>query len=90
MSVRRVVPDFQADDPAGSGAFYADVLGLEPVMDLGSIVTFAALGSPAAQISVMREDATASVVPDASTLIDEPWASAASLFATLPARCSTS
>ena len=71
MSVRRVVPDFQADDPAGSGAFYAEVLGLEPVMDLGWIVTFAAPGSPAAQISVMREDATASVVPDASIEVDD-------------------
>jgi catechol 2,3-dioxygenase-like lactoylglutathione lyase family enzyme len=70
MTVRRVVPDFQADDPAGSGAFYAEVLGLEPVMDLGWIVTFAAPGSPAAQISVMREDATASVVPDASIEVD--------------------
>jgi hypothetical protein len=35
MTVRRVVPDFQGDDPAGSAAFYAKVLGLEPVMDLG-------------------------------------------------------
>ena len=37
MIVRRVVPDFQADDPAGSGGFYAEVVGLEPVMDLGWI-----------------------------------------------------
>jgi catechol 2,3-dioxygenase-like lactoylglutathione lyase family enzyme len=71
MSVRRVVPDFQADDPAGNGAFYAEVLGLEPVMDLGWIVTFAAPGNPAAQISVMREDATALVVPDASIEVDD-------------------
>ena len=71
MTVRRVVPDFQADDPAASGAFYAEVLGLEAVMDLGWIVTFAAPGSPAAQISVMREDATASVVPDASIEVDD-------------------
>ena len=40
-------------------------------MDLGWIVTFAAPGSPAAQISVMREDATASVVPDASIEVDD-------------------
>ena len=91
---------------------YAEVLGLEPVMDLGWIVTFAAPGNPAAQISVMREDATASVVPDASIevddvdaahaaaqrlgceiahpLTDEPWGVRRFLFATLPARCSTS
>jgi predicted enzyme related to lactoylglutathione lyase len=51
--------------------FYAEILGLEPVMDLGWIVTFAAPGNPAAQISVMREDATASVVPDASIEVDD-------------------
>jgi len=71
MNVLRVLPDFQAEDPAGSRAFYAEVLGLEPVMDLGWIVTFAAPGNPAAQISVMREDATASVVPDASIEVDD-------------------
>ena len=35
------------------------------------IVTFAAPGTPAAQISVMRQDATASVVPDASIEVDD-------------------
>jgi len=71
MTVRRVVPDFQADDPAGSAEFYSEVLGLEPVMDLGWIVTFGAPRSPAVQISVVREDATASVVPDASIEVDD-------------------
>src|ERR1700735_4107071 len=71
MNVRRVVPDFQAPDPAGSTEFYSEVLGLEPVMDLGWIVTFAAPGNPDAQISVMSEDATASVVPDASIEVDD-------------------
>jgi predicted enzyme related to lactoylglutathione lyase len=71
MNVRRVVPDFQAEDPAGSIEFYAGVLGLEPAMDLGWIVTFAAPGNPSAQISVIREDATASVVPDASIEVDD-------------------
>ena len=80
MSVRRVVPDFQADDPSGSTKFYAEVLGLEPAMDLGWIVTFAAPENPSAQISVMREDATATVVPDASVEVDDvDWAYAAAL-----------
>ena len=55
------MPDFQGQDPAASGAFYAEVLGLEVVMDLGWIVTFAAPDNPTAQISVMRQDASASV-----------------------------
>ena len=71
MSVRRVVPDFQAADPSDSTEFYAEVLGLEPAMDLGWIVTFAAPGNPSAQISVLSEDATASVVPAASIEVDD-------------------
>ena len=66
MTVRRVVPNFQADDPAASAAFYTDVVGLEIVMDMGWIVTLAAPGNPAAQLSLIREDATAPVQPDVS------------------------
>jgi catechol 2,3-dioxygenase-like lactoylglutathione lyase family enzyme len=71
MGVRRVVPDFHAEDPAAGREFYADVLGLEVAMDLGWIVTFAAPDNPRAQISVMREDATAPVPPDASIEVDD-------------------
>jgi predicted enzyme related to lactoylglutathione lyase len=71
VGVRRVVPDFQADDPAASAEFYAEVLGLEVAMDLGWIVTFAAPGNPAAQISVMRRDASAPVQPDVSIEVDD-------------------
>jgi catechol 2,3-dioxygenase-like lactoylglutathione lyase family enzyme len=66
-----VVPDFQAQDPAASNEFYAEVLGLEVAMDLGWIVTFAAPGNPSAQISVMRQDASASVQPDVSIEVDD-------------------
>ncbi len=71
MLVKRVVPDFQAPEPAAGAAFYAEVLGLEVVMDQGWIVTYAAPGNPAAQISVMRGDATAPVTPDASVEVDD-------------------
>jgi predicted enzyme related to lactoylglutathione lyase len=71
MAVRRVVPDFQADEPAASARFYAEVLGLEVAMDQGWIVTFAAPENPAAQISLMREDASAPVRPDASIEVDD-------------------
>ena len=71
MAVRRIVPDFRADDPAASTEFYAEVLGLEVVMDHGWIVTFAAPGNPAAQISLMREDASAPAPPDASIEVDD-------------------
>jgi predicted enzyme related to lactoylglutathione lyase len=66
-----VVPDFQADDPSASATFYGEVLGMEVAMDLGWIITLAAPDHPAAQISVMREDANASVLPDASIEVDD-------------------
>src|SRR5215217_8490312 len=71
MGVRRVMPDFHAQDPAAGEEFYAEVLGLEVVMDMGWIVTFAAPDNPKAQISVMSGDATAPVRPDASIEVDD-------------------
>lgn len=65
------MPDFQAAQPAAGREFYREVLGLQVVMDQGWIVTFAAPDNPAAQISVMREDATAPVPPDASIEVDD-------------------
>jgi predicted enzyme related to lactoylglutathione lyase len=71
MRVRRVVPNFQADDPGAGAGFYREVLGLEVVMDQGWIVTFAAPDDPTAQISMVREDATALVHPDVSIEVDD-------------------
>lgn len=71
MTVRRIVPDLHADDPGAGRAFYADVLGLEVVMDHGWIVTYAPPGNPTAQLSVMREDASAPVAPDVSIEVDD-------------------
>jgi len=71
MVVKRVVPDFQAQEPAAGAEFYAAVLGLELVMDMGWVATFAAPGNPNAQITVMRADATAPVQPDVSIEVDD-------------------
>jgi uncharacterized glyoxalase superfamily protein PhnB len=71
MGVRRIVPNFQADDPKAAAAFYADVLGLEVVMDQGWIVTYAEPGNRAAQLSVLSADATAPVVADVSVEVDD-------------------
>lgn len=65
------MPVFPAQDPAASGDFYAEVLGLEVVMDLGWIITFAAPDNPAAQISLMSKDASAPVQPDVSIEVDD-------------------
>lgn len=71
MSVRRIVPDLHAADPLVGAGFYADVLGLELVMDQGWIATYADPANPTAQLSVMSHDATAPVVPDASVEVDD-------------------
>ena len=67
MAVTRIVPDLESRSPAEAAAFYVDVLGLEVVMDMGWIVTLAEPGNPKVQISLMSEDATAPVVPVASS-----------------------
>jgi predicted enzyme related to lactoylglutathione lyase len=71
MEVRRVTPDFHAQDPAAGAEFYAEVLGLEIAMDLGWVVAYAAPRNPTAQILVMSEDASAPVNPDASIEVDD-------------------
>ncbi len=71
VSVRRIVPDLQVEDPAAGIAFYRDVLGLEVAMDLGWIVTFAAPGRPTAQLSLLRPDASASVQAEVSIEVDD-------------------
>ena len=71
MSIRRIVPDLHTADVAASRELYVDVLGLEVAMDLGWIVTYVAPGNPTAQISVMRDDASAAVQPDVSIEVDD-------------------
>lgn len=56
MSIRRVVPDIKSRHMDESRVFYVDFLGLTLAMDMGFIMTFASLGNPTAQVSVMRVD----------------------------------
>jgi predicted enzyme related to lactoylglutathione lyase len=71
MGIRRIVPDFEAPDPKAGAEFYGQVLGLDVVMDQDWVVTYAAPENPRAQINVMREDASAPVVPDASIEVED-------------------
>ena len=71
MTIRRIVPDFTCEDPDAGRDFYAEVLGMEVAMDLGWIVTYADPANPAAQISLMRADASAAVQADVSIEVDD-------------------
>jgi catechol 2,3-dioxygenase-like lactoylglutathione lyase family enzyme len=53
MSIRRVIPNVRARHGADSRGFYVDVLGLELVMDMDFIKTFASPSNPTAQVSVV-------------------------------------
>jgi catechol 2,3-dioxygenase-like lactoylglutathione lyase family enzyme len=82
MAVQRVVPDLPSDDPDRARQFYADVLGLEPVMDHGWIVTLADPGTGGCQISLVSSDRTAPVVPAVSVQVDDVDAAYAAAVAT--------
>ena len=66
MSVSRVVPNIRSDRFDECRTFYVELLGFEVAMDMGWIMTFVSPTNPTAQISVMRSDATAPVVPQLS------------------------
>lgn len=71
MSVERVVPDLASRSLGETKGFYGRILGLEPVMDHGWIVTLADPTRPGAQISLMTHDQTAPVVPNLSIQVDD-------------------
>jgi catechol 2,3-dioxygenase-like lactoylglutathione lyase family enzyme len=62
MSVRRVVPNITSDKLDACREFYAGLLGFQVAMDMGWVMTFVSPSNPTAQVSVLREDATAPVV----------------------------
>lgn len=56
--MHRIVPNLYADNVERSKSFYADFLGMDLVMDLGWIVTFASRENPTAQINISTHQAT--------------------------------
>jgi len=63
MTIRRVIPDITSERIDESRDFYVGLLGFTVAMDLGWIVTFASPENPAAQITLMRGDASPQVAP---------------------------
>ena len=58
-------------DPAVGRAFYADVLGLAPMMDQGWIVTCGTDAAAPAQVSVMTTGGSGTPVPALSVEVDD-------------------
>ena len=71
MRVKRIIPNIAAPNIDAAKEFYAGVLGLDVVMDHGWIVTFAAPGQAAPQISVAIEGGAGTPVPDLSIEVDD-------------------
>ena len=71
MTVRRIVANLAAEDPARARAFYEELLGLNVVMDHGWIMTFAADTQAAPQLSVASEGGSGTPVPDLSIEVDD-------------------
>ena len=71
MSAERVVADLTGRSLEDAKAFYGRVLGLEPVMDHGWIVTLADPNRPGAQIGLATADENTSVVPNVSVHVDD-------------------
>jgi catechol 2,3-dioxygenase-like lactoylglutathione lyase family enzyme len=70
MAVKRIVANIATDQVEDAKAFYADILGLNLVMDLGWILTFAAGEAAAPQISIATEGGSGTPVPDLSIEVD--------------------
>lgn len=76
MTVLRIVPNFAHPDPEESAAFWQGLLGLEPVMDLGWIVTWSPpmdLDEPEQrpQVSIASEGGGGAPVPDLSVEVTD-------------------
>ncbi len=71
MAVLRIVANLAAVDPGRARTFYQDLLGLDLVMDHGWIVTFAAVGQQAPQLSIASEGGSGTPVPDLSIEVDD-------------------
>ena len=71
MIVTRIVANIATEEPERARQFYGDILGLKRVMDQGWIVTFAAEGPSAPQISFARQGGGGAPVPDLSVEVDD-------------------
>lgn len=70
MAVKRIVPNFECRNPNSVREFYENVFGLEVVMDLGWIMTFATDAPTTPQISIASEGGSGTPVPDVSIEVD--------------------
>jgi catechol 2,3-dioxygenase-like lactoylglutathione lyase family enzyme len=71
MKVKRVVANIASSEIIKAKLFYADLLGMEIVMDQGWIATYASKEEMIVQISFASEGGSGTPVPDLSIEVDD-------------------
>jgi predicted enzyme related to lactoylglutathione lyase len=71
MTVRRIVANIAADSVSEIRTFYADLFGLEVLMDLGWVVTLGSGETATTQMSILNEGGSGAPVPDLSIEVDD-------------------
>jgi catechol 2,3-dioxygenase-like lactoylglutathione lyase family enzyme len=71
MTIRRVVPNFRSERFDESRDFYVGLLGFEVGMQMDWVMTFVSPTNPTAQVTLLREDASAAVQPQVSVEVDD-------------------
>lgn len=71
VAVKRIVANIATDRFDKAEAFYSRILGLEQVMDLGWIQTYAGHGKSPVQLSFASEGGSGTPVPDLSIEVDD-------------------
>ena len=71
MAVKRIVANIATDDVSAAKRFYGDIFGLEPLMDLGWIVTYGSRQEMTVQVSIMAQGGSGTPVPDISIEVDD-------------------
>ena len=71
MKVKRIVANIEASTLTSASTFYADIFGLELLMDHGWIRTYGSKEEMSIQISIATEGGSGTAVPDLSIEVDD-------------------
>jgi catechol 2,3-dioxygenase-like lactoylglutathione lyase family enzyme len=71
MRVKRIVANITTDNIAAAKRFYADILGLDVLMDHGWIATYGGPQTAAVQVGIASEGGSGTPVPDLSVEVDD-------------------
>jgi catechol 2,3-dioxygenase-like lactoylglutathione lyase family enzyme len=71
FTVKRIVANIHAENLAAARRFYGSIFGLEPLMDLGWIVTYGSQDKMGIQVSIATQGGSGTPTPDISIEVDD-------------------